>query len=108
MWNRLPLLLCALIAGFAVMGTATVAWGVLVQSNLRFSPRLPWATVITAAFLVFYWKFLQGKGWRRSTAAARRERLRAEPISSFVWRRALVAGGLGLAASVALFILCHS
>jgi hypothetical protein len=53
MWNRLPLLLRALSAAVAVTGTTTVVWGVLIQSNLRFSPRLPWAAVIMAVFLVF-------------------------------------------------------
>jgi membrane protease YdiL (CAAX protease family) len=107
MLNRVPLLLRALLAAAAVIGTATVVWGGLIQSNLRFSPRLPWATIIMAVFLVFYWKFLKGWGWPRSTAATRRAGLRAEPLSSSVWRWSLVAGGLGLAASIVLFILSH-
>jgi membrane protease YdiL (CAAX protease family) len=106
MWNRLPLLLRALLAAVAVTGTTTVVWGVLIQSNLRFSPRLPWATVVMAAFLVFYWKFLKGWGWPQ-TAATRRADLRAESLSSSLWRWSLVAGGLGLAASIALFLLSH-
>jgi membrane protease YdiL (CAAX protease family) len=107
MWNRTPLLLRALLAAVAVTGATTIVWGVLIQSNLRLSPRLPWAAVIMAVFLVFYWKFLKGWGWPRSTAAARRAGLRAEPISPSAWRWSLVAGGLGLAASIALFILSH-
>ena len=107
MWNRVPLLLRALLAAVAVTGTATVVWGSLVQSNLRFSPRLPWAATVMAVFLVFYWKFLQGWGWPRSTSAARRAGLRAEPLSSSAWLWSLLAGGLGLAASIALFILAH-
>ena len=58
-------------------------------------------------FLVFYWKFLNGWGWPQSTAAARRVGLRAEPLSSSVWRWSLLAGGLAIAASIALFILSH-
>lgn len=107
MWNRVPLPLRALLAAAAVTGTATVVWGGLIQSNLRYWPRLPWATVIMALFLVSYWKFLKGRGWPRSTAAARRAGLRAESLSSSVWRWSLVAGGLGLAASIVLFILSH-
>lgn len=107
MWKRLPLMLRALLAAVAVTGTANVVWGALIQSNLRFSPWLPWATVIMAAFLVLYWKFLKGWGWPRSTAAARRAGLRAEPLSSSAWRWSLLAGGLGLAASIGLFILAH-
>jgi membrane protease YdiL (CAAX protease family) len=107
MWNRVPVTLRALLAGFAVTGTATLVWGSLIQTNLRLFPKAPWATVIMAAFLVFYWRFLKGRGWPRSTSAARRAALRAEPISSWVWRWSLVAGGLGLGASIALFIVAH-
>ena len=107
MWNRAPLLLRALLAGVAVTGTATVVWGILIQSNLRLSPRLPWAAVCMAVFLVLYWKFLKGWGWPQSTAAARRASLRADPLSSRVWRWSLLAGGLGQAASIVLFIVSH-
>jgi membrane protease YdiL (CAAX protease family) len=107
MWNRAPVLLRALLAAAAVTGTATVAWGVLIQSNLRLSPRLPWAAVCMAVFLVFYWRFLKGWGWPQSTTAARRASLRAEPLSALVWRWSLLAGGLGLAASIVLFIVSH-
>lgn len=107
MLNRVPLLLRALLAAAAVTGTATVVWGGLIQSNLRYWPRLPWAAVLIAVFLVFYWKFLKGWGWPRSTAAGRRAGLRAERLSPSVWRWSLVAGGLGLAASIVLFILSH-
>jgi membrane protease YdiL (CAAX protease family) len=107
MWNRLPVLLRALLAAVAVTGTTTVVWGALIQSNLKFSPGLPWAAVIMTVFLAFYWKFLNGWGWPQSTAAARRDGLRAEPLSSSVWRWSLLAGGLALTASIALFILCH-
>lgn len=101
------MLLRVLLTAFVVSGTATMVWGALVRSNLRFWPGLPWATVIMAIFLVVYWRFLKGSGWPRATAAARREALRAEPIPMLVWRWSLVAGGLGLAASIALFVLSH-
>ncbi len=107
MWNRVPLLLRALLAGAVVTGTATVVWGALIQSNLKFAPGLPWAAVCMAVFLAFYWRFLEGWGWPRSTTAVRRASLRAEPLSSQVWRWSLLAGGLGLAASIVLFIVSH-
>jgi membrane protease YdiL (CAAX protease family) len=107
MWTRVPLLVRALLAAVAVTGIATVVWGVLIHANLRFSPKLPWAAVIMAVFLIFYWKFLKGWGWPQSTASARRTSLRAEPLSASVWRWSLLAGGLGLAASIALFIISH-
>jgi hypothetical protein len=66
----MPLLLRAPLSAIAVTGTATVVWEVLVQSNLQFSPKLPWAAVVMAAFLIFYWKFLSGWGWPSYGAAA--------------------------------------
>ena len=107
MWNRLPLVLRALLVAIAVSGAANLVWGVLIQTNLVFFPRWPWAAAIMTGFLVFYWRFLKGWGWPQSTATARRAHLRAEPIASPVWRWSLMAGALGLAASIALFILSH-
>jgi membrane protease YdiL (CAAX protease family) len=107
MWTRVPLLVRASLAAVAVTGIATVVWGVLIDANLRFSPRLPWAAVIMAVFLIFYWKYLKGWGWPKSTSAARCASLRAEPLSAAVWRWSLLAGGLGLASSIALFIISH-
>lgn len=107
MWNRIPLALRALLLAISVTGTATLIWGVLAQTNLRLSPELPWAAVVMAVFLIFYWRFLRGWGWPRSTANARRAGLRAEALSSTVWRWSLVAGGLALGSSIALFILSH-
>ena len=105
MWNRVPFILRTFLAAIAVTGTATLIWGALIQSNLRFSPQLPWAAVIMAVFLFFYWKFLKGSGWPHSTSEARRESLGAHPLSPSVWRWSLFAGGLGLAASIALFLI---
>ena len=107
MWNRVPLLLRALLAAVAVTGTATVVWGILIQLNLKLLPQLPWAAVCMMVFLAFYWRFLEGWGWPQSTAAARRASLRAEPLSAPVFLLSLLAGGLGLAASIVLFILSH-
>ena len=108
MWKKLPLLLRVLLAAMIVTGTATVVWGALVETNLRISPSMPWGAVTMTGFLVFYWRFLKGEWWPRSTSTTRREGLRAEKIPVRVLRWALLAGGLGLVSSVALFILSHS
>jgi membrane protease YdiL (CAAX protease family) len=107
MWYRLPVVVRAFLVALAVTGSATVVWGVLIQSNLRILPGLPWAAVLMASFLSLYWRFLQGAGWPRSTATARRAGLRGRPLSAPVWAWSLIAGGLGLSASIALFILSH-
>ncbi len=107
MWHRLPLLLRLLLSAAAVTLSANLLWGALVQSNLFFSPQFPWAVPLMAVFLVVYWKYLKGWGWPRSTAASRRASLRAEPLTPAIWRWSLLAGGLALASSIALFLVCH-
>ena len=107
MWRRAPVLMQALLAGLAVTGTATVVWGVLIEINLRFLRRLPWAAGVMAVFLIFYWKYLKGWGWPQATSLARSKSLRAGALSAGVWRWSLGAGGMGLAASVALFAIAH-
>ena len=107
MWNRVPLLLRALLAAVAVTGTTTVVWGALIRSNLKFSPRLPWATLVMAVFLVFFWRFLQGRGWPRFAAAARRAGSAGRAAALIGVAMVVAAGGLGLAASIVLFLVAH-
>jgi membrane protease YdiL (CAAX protease family) len=107
MWSRIPVLIHSILLAIAVTGPATLVWAVLVRANLSSTPRFPWSAVIMAAFLISYWKFLRGWGWPRSSAAARSAGLRAEPISPSVWGWSLLAGGLGLAGSIILFIASH-
>ena len=61
MWNRVPLPLRALLAAIAVTGTTTLVWGALIQTNLRFFPRLPWATALMAVFLETVYNSLTGQ-----------------------------------------------
>jgi hypothetical protein len=51
-----------------------------------------------AIYLWLYWCYLvQGKGWPRSTAEARRMNARANSLPHEAWGPALLAGLLGLA-----------
>lgn len=59
---------------------------------------VPWAALPMAAYLWGYWKYIRGDWGSPGTAAARRERLRANPLSPDVWTASLVAGLLGFAA----------
>lgn len=107
MWLRIPVPIRSILLAVAVTGPPTLIWGILVTANLTSATRFPWSAAVMAVFLVFYWNFLRGWGWPRSSAAARRAGLRADPISSSVWRWSLLAGGLGLAASIVLFLVTH-
>ena len=63
-------------------------------------PNLPWAVPLTALYIWFFWRYLQGAGPPDSTSEKRRAGLRAESLSAQVWAWALVAGGLGIVALV--------
>jgi len=54
----------------------------------------------TVLYLWLFWRYLQGAGWPRSTAEARRANLRAHRLSDDVWVSALLADGLGIATLV--------
>jgi membrane protease YdiL (CAAX protease family) len=87
------------------VGAGLLPWGILVWANLSFAPVLPWAAIIMAAYLLVYWKYLQGRGWPESTARARLECLRAPHLPAAIWCWSLLAGGLSLTASISLFIV---
>jgi membrane protease YdiL (CAAX protease family) len=55
-----------------------------------------------AIYLWVYWRYLRGDGPPAATSAARRESLRANPVSAELWGGALFAGLLGLGALLAL------
>jgi|RhiMethySRZTD1v2_1073278.scaffolds.fasta_scaffold05315_7 CAAX protease family protein len=89
----------AVFGGVAVLFAGSLPWGfVLAPANLRFARALPWAIVPMAAYLVMYWRFISGRGGSPATAAGRRHRLRAHPLTADVWAASIVAGLLGFAA----------
>ncbi len=107
-WQRVPVLVRAPIAGLFVSGIGVTLWGGLGSFpglagwNLRYMPRVPWALVPMALFLFVYLRYLNGSGWPRSTSDARRINLRANPLSADLWTTSLLAGLIGLAALMPL------
>jgi len=106
-WSRLPILLRSIAVGLLVTAVPALLWGVLLQVNVKLSAQTPWSAILMAVFLIFYWKYLQGWGWPYSRASQRRNGLRAPALAPAVWGWSLLAGGFGLAASIALFIVAH-
>lgn len=106
MWQRLPVILRAVITGLLVVTAGILPWSILVDANLRYPlkifPALPWAVPAMALYLWLFWQYLQGKGWPASTAETRRMNLRANALPSRVWRWSLGAGGLAAASLIAL------
>ncbi|MCI0690689.1 CPBP family intramembrane metalloprotease [candidate division KSB1 bacterium] len=105
-WQRLPIILCAVIAGLIVVTAGVLPWSILVAANLRyplkFFPSLPWAVPAMALYLWLFWQYLKGKGWPPSTAETRRMNLRANALSPRAWRWSLGAGSLAAASLIAL------
>src|SRR5574341_553552 len=106
-WQRLPVILRAVIGGFFAVTLATVPCSSLLRANFVLAPSVPWSAPLVAIYLWFYWHYLQGKGWPQSTTEFRRTNLRAHSWAGRVWRWTLLAGGLGWASILALRTLIN-
>jgi membrane protease YdiL (CAAX protease family) len=96
LWQRLPVVVRAVLIGAAVATVGTVPWALLASANLKFYSSVPWAILPAALHLWLFWRYFRGDGWPRSTADARWSRLRANPLPGDVWGAAFIAGLLGL------------
>src|SRR5262245_33453936 len=97
LWRSLPVLPRAVITGLAVGAAGTVPWAALVSFNIRYLSAVPWAVPVMAGYLWwFWWYFVNGSGWPRSTAVWRRSAARANRLPDEAWMPALFAGMLGL------------
>jgi membrane protease YdiL (CAAX protease family) len=88
------------LIGMLVMFAGTVPRNLIFAANLRLLPSVPWAAPLTAVYLWFFWRYLQGAGPPETTANARRTGLRANRVRGVVWGWSLLAGGLGIVALV--------
>jgi len=90
----------AVLVGMLIVIAGTIPRNLIFAANLRFYPAVPWAVPVTAVYLWFFWRYLQGKGPPESTTEERRTGLRAYRVAGRVWAWALLAGGLGIVALV--------
>jgi membrane protease YdiL (CAAX protease family) len=97
-WQRLPIVVRALLSGSAMAAAGTLPWAFLAGLNIEHGSTFPWAVPPTALYLWLYWRFARGDGWPRSTSLARRSSCRANRLPDELWGMALLAGVLGLAA----------
>jgi len=104
-WNRLPAILRGILVAELVVTIGTIPPSIAVILNLRTSPSIPWMLVVTAAWLSFFWWYVSGHGWPRSTQEARRRDLRAPSLSKDAWIWALIAGALGIIGTIAMAFL---
>ena len=95
-WRRVPVIIRAPIAGLVVAGAGSLPWATLAIWNQRVLIKIPWAILPMALYLWAYWRYLNGSGWPRSTADARRTSLRANGLTGELWGLSLLTGLLGL------------
>jgi membrane protease YdiL (CAAX protease family) len=89
----------SVLLGVGVLLAGNLPWATLLApANLRVGAAVPWAVLPMAAYLWAYWKYVGGAWGSRDTAAARRDNLRANPLSADVWVSSLFAGLLGFGA----------
>jgi membrane protease YdiL (CAAX protease family) len=88
------------LIGMLVVIAGTIPRNLIFAANLRYYTSVPWAVPVTAVYLWFFWRYLNGAGPPESTAKERRMNLRANPVAGRVWAWALLAGGLGIVALV--------
>src|SRR5262249_15138449 len=102
-WQRLPVIVRAVIGGIVILYIREVPWtgiaghAFLAGLNLRLLPSLPWSILPMSWYLWLYWNYLNGWGWPRTNAQARRLNLRAYGLSAETWVTALFGGMIGLA-----------
>jgi membrane protease YdiL (CAAX protease family) len=101
-WDRLPAIVRGILVAELVVSIGTIPPSIAVILNLRTSPSIPWMLVITTGWLLFFWWYVSGHGWPRSTQEARRRDLRAPSLSKHAWTWALIAGTLGITGTIAM------
>ena len=96
----------AILSGTGVLLAGSLPWGVILAPlNLRVASVVPWAIVPMMIYLWAYWRYVGGRLGPAATAAARRQRLRAHPVSSAAWPMAIVTGLIGFGALLTLVTL---
>jgi hypothetical protein len=80
-------------------------WSALISINLRTTPAIPWAVIVMAAFLIFFWRYLGGDFRPLRTSGTRRHRLRANRVPLDVFALAVLAGSFAVVALTGAWIL---
>lgn len=101
-WDRLPAIFRGILVAELVVTIGTIPPSIAVILNLRTSPSIPWMLIVSGGWLLFFWWYVNGHGWPRSTQEARRRDLRAPSLSKAAWTWALIAGTLGITGTIAM------
>jgi membrane protease YdiL (CAAX protease family) len=88
-WQRIPLLIRAIVQGLFVSTIGVYSW--LVIGSLI--PGL-WSVLVMGGVLWLYLKYFSGSWWPESTAPARNKLFRAVRLPAAVWKWSLAAAAL--------------
>ena len=86
LWQRLPIVIQAILLGFFVNTIGVGAWVTI----LNIVPA-PWSMIFAIGMLWLFWKYFSGSWRPRSTAKTRRISFRAIKLSPNVWKWSLTA-----------------
>jgi hypothetical protein len=95
--RRLLVAVWAVAVGCLIAMPAQAIWMGLIASNLRTTPAVPWAVVVMAFILWLMLYYLSGRGWPRTTSAARSRFLRANRAPAMIFAWAVLAGSFSMA-----------
>jgi membrane protease YdiL (CAAX protease family) len=93
-WQRIPVLIRAVLSGLFVQVVGFAVLVVVIPLNLRLLPGVPWALLPLGVALWAYWSYFGGRGWPRGTAEVRRHRRRSNPVPRGLRAPVIVAGSL--------------
>jgi len=99
-WQRIPLLMRAIIVGLLVEGSGVYAW-LVIYSLLP----APWSIIVMGGVLWLYWKYFSGGWWPKYTAETRREMFRAVSMPATIWKWSLLAATFFVVIVQAGFVL---
>lgn len=90
-WDRLPLLVRAVLSGLVVFQVIQGVCVTLLVVNLTLTPSVPWHIPLALGWLWLSTRYFGGWGRPESTQASRRRLLRARPLTATEWKWALAA-----------------
>ena len=71
-WLRLPILVRAVVGGFAIFLSLQLGWNVFMIANLSFLPNIPWSAPMTLLYLWVVFQFFSGRWGSSGTSEMRR------------------------------------
>jgi len=88
-WQRIPILIRAILTGLLVSTIGVMAWMVIIILVPS-----PWFIVVMGGVLILFWKYFSGNWWPKATAKARSNSFREMKLTTNVWKWSLLGAVL--------------